>query len=497
MKDRQEPGDLQELGDVPIAEFRKQLHELADWIADYREKIGERPISRNLRPGEILSQLDRDAPEIGTPFEKIFTDINRVIIPGIAHWAHPQFMSYFGCTTTNPGILAEIITGALNVNAMTWRTAPAATELETLVLDWLRQWLQLPNEFTGVVYDTASISTMHALATAREQIAPNTRKLGLSGRDLPRFRIYTSDQAHSSIEKGAIALGIGEDNVQRVPSDAEFRLEVAALRAMVERDVAEKFKPLAVVATVGTTSTANVDPVPEIAKICREHKMWLHIDGAYGAGLALLPECKSITAGWNEADSIVVNPHKMLFVPLDFSALYMRDIGRLRRLFTLSPEYVHLRDPDNTEINYMDYGVQLGRRFRALKAWVVWRAFGREGIAARIRDHLRLANLLVDWIKADKRFELAAPVVMPVVCFRFVAADKDKIDILNSEIVERINASGRGYITQTKLRGRTVMRIGLGNILTTEQHLRNVWQLIQRTAGEIASRAARPESASK
>ena len=497
MKDRQEPGDLQELGDVPIAEFRKQLHELADWIADYREKIGERPISRNVQPGEILSQLDRDAPEIGTPFEKIFTDINRVIVPGIAHWAHPQFMSYFGCTTTNPGILAETITGALNVNAMTWRTAPAATELETLVLDWLRQWLQLPNEFTGVVYDTASISTMHALATAREQIAPNTRKLGLSGRDLPRFRIYTSDQAHSSIEKGAIALGIGEDNVQRVPSDAEFRLEVAALRAMVERDVAEKFKPLAVVATVGTTSTANVDPVPEIAKICREHKMWLHIDGAYGAGLALLPECKSITAGWNEADSIVVNPHKMLFVPLDFSALYMRDIGRLRRLFTLSPEYVHLRDPDNTEINYMDYGVQLGRRFRALKAWVVWRAFGREGIAARIRDHLRLANLLVDWIKADKRFELAAPVVMPVVCFRFVAADKDKIDILNSEIVERINASGRGYITQTKLRGRTVMRVGLGNILTTEQHLRNVWQLIQRTAGEIASRAARPESASK
>ncbi|PYK89593.1 MAG: amino acid decarboxylase [Verrucomicrobia bacterium] len=497
MKDRQEPGDLQELGDVPIAEFRKQLHELADWIADYREKIGERPISRNVQPGEILSQLDRDAPEIGTPFEKIFPDINRVIVPGIAHWAHPQFMSYFGCTTTNPGILAEIITGALNVNAMTWRTAPAATELETLVLDWLRQWLQLPNEFTGVVYDTASISTMHALATAREQIAPNTRKLGLSGRDLPRFRIYTSDQAHSSIEKGAIALGIGEDNVQRVPSDAEFRLEVAALRAMVERDVAEKFKPLAVVATVGTTSTANVDPVPEIAKICREHKMWLHIDGAYGAGLALLPECKSITAGWNEADSIVVNPHKMLFVPLDFSALYMRDIGRLRRLFTLAPEYVHLRDPDKTEINYMDYGVQLGRRFRALKAWVVWRAFGREGIAARIRDHLRLANLLVDWIKADKRFELAAPVVMPVVCFRFVAADKDKIDILNSEIVERINASGRGYITQTKLRGRTVMRIGLGNILTTEQHLRNVWQLIQRTAGEIASRAARPESASK
>jgi len=481
MKDRQD-----NLGDIPIAEFRKQLHELADWVADYREKIGEREVSRKIQPGEIISQLDRDAPETGTPFEKIFTDIDRVIVPGVVHWDHPQFMSYFGCTTTNPGILAEMITGALNVNTMTWRTAPAGTELETLVLDWLRQWLTLPDEFTGVVYDTASISTMHALATAREQLAPNTRKLGLSGRNLPRFRIYTSDQAHSSIEKGAIAIGIGEDNVQRVPVDLEFRLDVAALRAMVERDIAEKFKPLAVVATVGTTSTASVDPVPEIAKICREHKMWLHIDGAYGAGLALLPECKSVTAGWNEADSIVVNPHKMLFVPFDFSTLYMRDIGRLRRLFTLVPEYLHLRDPDNTEINYMDYGVQLGRRFRALKAWVVWRAFGREGIAARIRDHLRLAKLFAEWVRNDKHFELAAPVSMGVVCFRLVTADPDKIDNLNTTMVERINASGSGYITQTKLRGRTVMRIGLGNVLTTEQHLRNVWELIRTTAKAVA-----------
>ncbi len=493
MKDRRE-----NLGDIPLAEFRRHLHELADWIADYREKIGERPISRNVQPGDILSQLDRDAPETGTPFEKIFAEIDRVIVPGVVHWDHPQFMSYFGCTTTNPGILAEMITGALNVNTMTWRTAPAGTELETLVLDWLRQWLRLPNEFTGVVYDTASISTMHALATAREQLAPNTRKLGLSGRDLPRFRIYTSDQAHSSIEKAAIAIGIGEDNVQRVPSDAQFRLDVAALRAMIQRDIGDKFKPLAVVATVGTTSTASVDPVPEIAKICREHKMWLHIDGAYGAGLALLPECKSVTAGWSEADSIVVNPHKMLFVPFDFSALYMRDIGRLRRLFTLVPEYLHLRDPDNTEINYMDYGVQLGRRFRALKAWVVWRAFGREGIAARIRDHLRLAKLFAEWVREDKRFELSAPVVMGVVCFRFVGRDaaprrpvgaarrpyrnESKIDNLNTMMVERINASGTGYITQTRLRGRTVMRIGLGNILTTEEHLRNVWELIRTTA---------------
>src|SRR5712692_6849386 len=472
--------DRQPLGDVPAEEFRKQLHELADWIADYREHIGERRISPNDEPGAILAQLNATAPETAAPLNEIFADMERLIVPGVAHWAHPQFMSYFGCTTTSPGILAEMITGALNVNAMTWRTAPAATELETLVLDWLRQWLCLPNDFAGVVYDTASISTMHALATAREEAVPTTRKLGLSGRDLPVFRIYASDQAHSSVEKSAIAIGIGEENVRRVPSDSEFRMDVSALREMIARDLRQKFQPMAVVATVGTTSTASVDPVKKIVHLCREHKMWLHVDAAYGGGLALLPECKWVTDGWSDVDSLVINPHKMLFVPFDFSALYLREIDRLRRLFTLVPEYLHLRDPVGAEINYMDYGVQLGRRFRALKAWVVWRAFGRDGMAARIRDHLRLANLLADWIRNDKRFELAAPIVMPVVCFRFVATDEDppsptaspartygaasKIDMLNSEIVERINASGSVYLTQTKLHGRTVMRIGFGNI---------------------------------
>ncbi|PYL05640.1 MAG: amino acid decarboxylase, partial [Verrucomicrobia bacterium] len=248
------------LGDSSPEEFRRQLHEIADWIADYRQNIEERPISENLKPGEILSKVDRGPPEDGASWEDIFAEIDRVIVPGVVHWDHPQFMSYFGCTTTNPGILAEMITGALNVNTMTWRTAPAGVELETLVLDWLRQWLTLPNEFTGVVYDTASISTMHALATAREQIAPDTRKLGLSGRDLPRFRIYTSDQAHSSIEKGAIAIGVGEENVRRVPTGSEFRMDVAKLREIIAQDRQSNYRPMAVVATVGTTSTASVDP---------------------------------------------------------------------------------------------------------------------------------------------------------------------------------------------------------------------------------------------
>src|SRR5437868_2540018 len=378
-----------------------------------------------------------------------------------------------------------MISAPLNVNAMTWRTSPAATELETLVIDWLRQRMRLPGNFEGVIYDTASVGIMHALAVAREEAAPSTRKLGLTGRDLPRFRIYTSDQAHSSADKAAIALGLGEASVCRVPSNNEFRMETSLLRKTVEHDRESGFKPLAVIATVGTTSTASVDPVAEIAQLCREEKMWLHIDGAYGGGFAVMPEYEWIAEGWSEADSIIINPHKTLFVPLDFSVLYVRDVERLRRVFTLVPEYLR-GDTLDAEKNYMDYSVQLGRKFRALKAWMVFRTFGRAGMAARIREHVRLAKLLADWITLDKRFELAAPVMMGVICFRFIPRNPGMSDQLNSAIVEQVNASGLAYINQTKLNNRTVMRIGLGNVLTTEKHLQNVWELIQTTADEEA-----------
>src|SRR5438105_7178301 len=392
MKDRKPRlgRDVGELGDISPELFREQLRRLADWIADYRENIGQRRISPNDEPGAIIARLDATAPERAASLDEIFGEVERVIVPGVAHWAHPQFMSYFGCTTTSPGILAEMITAALNVNAMTWRTSPAATELETLVLNWLRQWLGLPDEFSGVVYDTASISTMHALAVAREEASTSVRTLGLSGRsELPIFRIYVSDQAHSSVDKGAIALGLGEHNVRRLACDSQFRMNVATLREAVASDLRHGFKPLAVVATVGTTSTASVDPVREIAEVCAQYQMWLHIDAAYGGGLAVVPECKWVTDGFDLADSLVINPHKMLFVPFDFSVLYVREIERLRRVFTLVPEYLR-GDAAGAEINYMDYGVQLGRRFRALKAWMVWRNFGREGLAAFIREHLRL-----------------------------------------------------------------------------------------------------------
>jgi aromatic-L-amino-acid decarboxylase len=465
--------------DLPPDVFRRHLHQVADWIADYRENIAERRISPTAKAGAIAAALPSAGPETGEPIEQILADIDRQIMPGIAHWAHPQFLGYFGCTTTAPGILAEMIVAAVNVNAMTWRTSPVATELETVVLGWLSRWLGLPEDFGGVVYDTASIGSMHALAVAREEAGVSIRTLGLSGRaELPIFRVYVSDQAHSSIDKAAIALGLGEHNVRKIPSDSAFRMNVAALREAISADLRKEFKPLAVVATVGTTSTASVDPVREIAAVCSAHQMWLHIDAAYGGGLALLPECNWVTDGFDQADSIVINPHKMLFVPFDFSVLYVREIERLRHVFTLVPEYLR-GDAAGAEINYMDYGVQLGRRFRALKAWMVWRNFGREGLAAFIREHLRLAQLFASWVKADPRFELSAPVMMGVVCFRLKTASDAESDRKNAQMVESINAGGETYLMQTKLRGRTVMRLGLGNLLTKEEHVARAWEIIR------------------
>src|SRR5262245_21815842 len=492
--------DSSNFGDTPPVEFRKQLHELADWIADFRENINRLRVAPNDKPGSVREQLPKFAPEEGEPFEKILTDVDNIIVPGMVHWSHPMFLGDFGWTSTAPGILGEMLTAPLNVNAMTWRTCPAATELETVVIDWLREWVGLSEQFQGVVYDTASVGIMHALAVAREDAAPETRKLGLTDRNLPRLRIYTSDQAHSSAEKAAIALGLGEENVIRIPSDDHFRMDVNSLGQRIANDRQDGLQPMAVIATVGTTSAASVDPIRDIGNVCREAKVWLHIDAAYGGGFAMVPEFEWMREGWDVADSIVINPHKTVFVPLDFSVLYVRDLARLRRVFSLVPEYLR-GDTVEAEKNYMDYGVQLGRRFRALKAWVIWRSLGRAGVVARLGDQIRLANLLVDWIKKHDRFELSAEPSMGVVCFRFLgdaapsprpgttargrAGSIDRTDQLNSDIVERINASGRAYLTQTKLLGRTVMRIGLGNVLTTEEHLRKGWQIIQETASAL------------
>src|SRR5437899_6488789 len=340
MQDRQ-----QYPGDTSPEEFRRQLHELADWIADFRQDIESLRVAPNDKPGAILAALPAKPPEQGEAFDKMLSDIDQVIVPGMVHWSHPMFLGYFGWSTTAPGILGEILSAPLNVNAMTWRTCPAATEVETVVIDWIRQWVGLPKDFDGVVYDTASVAIVHALAVAREEAAPFVRERGLAGRaDLPRFRIYASDQAHNAAEKAAIALGIGEEHVLRVPSDGEFRMEISHLRKMIAVDRQSGFKPMAVIATAGTTSTASVDPVAELAGLCRKEKVWLHIDAAYGGGFAILPKYKWIIEGWSDADSIVINPHKSLFVPLDFSVLYVRELERLRRVFTLTPPDVLRRD---------------------------------------------------------------------------------------------------------------------------------------------------------
>jgi aromatic-L-amino-acid decarboxylase len=499
-----------DLGDLPDAEFRRLLHEVADWIADYRAGVETRRVAPEHAPGAITSELPAAPPEIAQPVDEILRDFDRVIMPGIVHWGHPSFLGYFATTTNAPGILGEMLAAALNVSAMTWQTSPAATELETVVLGWIRQMLGLPSEFMGVVYDTASVAVLHALAAAREELGFDVRRAGLAGRaDIPALTLYASDQAHSSIEKAAITLGIGEANVRRVISDDEYRMDVGALRRAVEKDLRAGRRPLAVVATVGTTSATSVDPVEEIADACRDLGVWLHVDAAYGGALALLEEGRHVMRGVERADSVVFNPHKWLFVPLDFSTLYVRRPEALRRVFALVPEYLRgdAERAGEGVHNYMDYGIQLGRRFRALKAWFVIRAFGREGLTARIREACRLARVVAGWVAADGRFELLAPVEMGVVCFRARASGDAatsnvtdaELDELNGRLLALVNATGETYLTHTRLRGRLALRVAVGNVLTGERHLARAWELIRlqlATARDeaSASRVVEPRS---
>ena len=474
------------LGDLPEEKFRAALCQATDWAVNYRSSIGGRPISGQGKPGDVTASLPSRIPPQAVPIENILADFDRLILPNLVHWGHPSFLGYFGSTTTAPGIIGELIAATLNVSAMTWATSPAATELEGLVLRWLRDLLHLPDDFFGVVYDTASVATLHALAAARESLPFNIRALGLAGRDdLPRLRIYASDQAHSSIVKAAITLGVGEVNVRRISSDSLFRIDLNSLKLAVQHDRSAGYLPLAVVATVGTTSAAAVDPVSDIAAFCGEEKIWLHVDAAYGGAMALLPEGRQFMEGVAAADSVVVNPHKWLFVPLDFSALYTKHADLLRGVFSLVPEYLR-GDAEQAEVNYMDYGIQLGRRFRALKAWMVFNAFGEAGLVARIRENIRLAKLFATWVEGDPDFELLAPVHMGVVCFRAELRESlDKFSLpasnaLNKAIVNAVNATGRAYITHTVLNEIVAIRIAVGNVLTTEKHLKAVFELIKQ-----------------
>ena len=443
-------------------EFRKFGYEAVDWIAGFLEHPEEYPVVARVKPGHLIDALPRSAPECGEPMDRILEDFRRLIVPGITHWNHPGFLAFFANTAAGPGILGEMLAAALNPNAMLWMTSPAATELEQVVLAWLRQWIGLPEEFFGLIYDTASTSSMHAIAAAREMAGGGE---GLT--------VYTSEQSHSSIEKGAIAVGIARARVRKIPVDAEFRMRPDALEKAIERDLAAGLRPCCATATVGTTSSTSIDPVPAIATIAERYGLWLHVDAAYAGAAAVVPEFGHVLDGCARAHSLVTNPHKWLFTPMDLSAFYTRRPDILRRAFSLVPEYLKTAD-DPRAVNFMDYGIPLGRRFRALKLWFLMRYYGRERIAAIIRRHIEWARELADQVDADARFERAAPVPLSVVNFRYRGSDDD-----NRRILEHVNASGEVFLSQTALNGRFVLHLAIGNMGTTREHVQRAWQLVQ------------------
>lgn len=468
------------LGDMSAEEFRRFGHEIVDWIANYFEHIEDLPVLAQIEPGDLKSQLPTSPPDQGEPMKAILADVDRLIVPALTHWSHPSFFAYFATSTSAPGIFGELLSAAFDVKSMLWRTSPASTELEEVTLDWLRQMLGLDAGMIGFIYDTASVSSMHAIAAAREGVELRIREEGMSGRqDLPLLRCYASEQAHSSIDKGIITLGLGQRSLRKIPTDLQFRMDPKALATAIEEDKRNGMLPFCVVATVGTTSTSSIDPVPTLADICEQHAVWLHVDAAYGGSAAIVPEMRNILDGCRRADSLVLNPHKWLFTPFDLSVLYCRHLDLLRRAFSLVPEY--LRTPEQEKVRSgSDYGVQLGRRFRSLKLWMIIRYFGHEGLAARIREHCRLAKLFASWVEASPDWELLAPVPFALVCFRArpQVAAPESIDELNEAIMHRVNATGKAFLSHTKLNDQLTLRLSIGNIRTTERHVKQVWDLL-------------------
>lgn len=472
------------LGDMPPDRFRGVAHEVVDWIADYLADVGEYPVLAAVRPGEVRRGLQARVPEDGESMEAVLQDFRDVVMPGVTHWNHPSFHGYFAVTGSGPGILGEMLTAALNINAMVWRSSPAGTELEELTLDWLREMMGLPTGFEGVINDTASSSSLFALAAAREAGVPEAREDGLFG--APRARIYASAEAHSSIDKAAMTLGFGRHGVLRIPTDGGFRMDAAALRKAIEEDVEAGIRPIAVVATVGTTSTTSVDPVDAVADVAEDHGLWLHVDAAYAGAAAIVPELRPLFRGWERADSIVMNPHKWLFTPVDCSALYCRRPEMLRAAFSLTPEYLRTSE-EGVARNLMDYGVALGRRFRSLKLWFVLRYFGRAGIEARIREHCRLAGDLAGRIDEAVDWERVAPVPFSTIVFRYAPdhLDAEAQDLVNQRILDRVNASGEAFLSHTVLEGRHTLRLSIGNLRTRREHLERTWELLRESAAVL------------
>ena len=515
------------LDDMSVEQFRRHGYQVIDWIAEYLSNPDRLPVLSQVEPGQIKAALPGDAPREGEEMDAILADLERVIVPGLTHWNHPSFFAYFPMNASIPGILGDIVATGLNGNAMMWRTSPAATELEEVTLDWLRKLIGLPGEFSGLIYDTASMASLCAIAAAREAVPGlRVREEGLYGPSsatqsdrgvkggndqqgpvsneaaavMPstRLRIYVSEHAHSSVEKAAITLGIGQTGVKKISSDAEYRMDAALLSRAIGEDRAAGYQPFCVVATVGTTSTTSIDPVPEIAGICEREQLWLHVDAAYGGSAAVVPEMKWVMAGCERADSFVVNPHKWFFVPFDLSVLYCRRMDVLRQAFSLVPEYLRSANQDQVT-DFMDYGPQLGRRFRALKLWFAMRYFGSEGLAARLRHHIAMAHEFAEWVDRSPDFERLAPVPFSTVCFRArpsnlqadpgyvggAAGMESYLNSLNEKLLEAVNREGKVFLSHTKLEGRFTLRLAVGHIRTTRDHVSLAWERLNAALSRL------------
>lgn len=471
------PGAPQQNWHAYAEDFRASAHQAVDWVADFLADTRKYPVLPQIKPGELMDSLPTSGPEQGETFAAMLADFERQVIPAVTHWNHPGFFAYFGTTGSTPAIIAEMLAAALNTNGLHWKTSPAVVELEQVALRWLRDWMGLPSEFFGLVYDTASTSSMHALVAAREYVTPEARENGSS----PTLTVYTSDQAHSSIEKDAIAIGIGQNNVRKIGTDSEFRMRADLVEKAIEADIAAGKRPACIIATVGTTSSTSIDPVPALADLAERYKMWLHVDAAYAGVAAMLPEKHDILTGVERAHSLVVNPHKWLLTPIDFSAFFTRYPNILRQAFSLVPEYLRASE-DPRAIHLMDYGVPLGHRFRGLKLWFILRYFGREGLQKILRSHISMAQEFAKWVDGDAHFERIAPVPFSVVCFRFKGSDPE-----NLAIIEEVNSSGKVFLSHTKLNNQVVIRMAIGNLGSTMDDVRTAWKLLQAAAAKQSS----------
>ncbi|BCL80378.1 aromatic-L-amino-acid decarboxylase [Ktedonobacteria bacterium brp13] len=468
------------LGDMNASEFHKYGHHVIDWITNYLTHVEEQPVFPRLMPGDVVRSMPRHAPGQAESMETILSDIYRLIVPNLTQWNSAGFMGYFSSTASAPCILAEMLESTFNVSRMLWRTAPAATELELVVVNWFRELMGLPENMFGMLHHNSAV--LHALVAAREAIpCMHAAREGLAGRpEIPRLRLYMSAEAHSSVEKAAIVLGIGLQGIRKISTDSILRMDVNELEKAIEEDIRDGYLPFAVVATVGSTSTTSIDPVPQIVRVCEHYGLWLHVDAAYAGPAAMLPEKRWVLAGCEHADSFSVNPHKWLFTSLGCSILYTRHPKLLKSALSLTPDY--LQDTAHGEdevLNLMDYDFSLPHRFPALKLWVVMRYFGREGLIARITEHCRLAQLLLTKVETTPEFECLAPVPLSVVCFRAHPRgidNEDSLEALNKQIMARINDAGNYFLSHTRIHGKYTLRVALNNIHTMEQHIHSLWE---------------------